>query len=247
MSPFLVFILMFVALFGAAMIGVFSKLPEHHISTETKDTVKMGVGIVGTMAALLLSLMLSAARDSYNIKREEIAGMASRVIYLDRLLAEYGGETAEARKLTARMVQGIIDHVWIEDGKLSSQPSSFGAEDVFSAILRLAPANDAQRELKSEAVSLLGELRLMRWELFEQEISSVSAPLLVIMAVWLAMVFLSFGIFAPVNGTVITALLLSALSVSGAVFLILEMDRPFSGMLRLSSEPLRQTVSLSTH
>jgi hypothetical protein len=117
------------------------------------------------------------------------------------------------------------------------------AEALHGSIQKLSPQNDVQHSLKSQAVGIATDLSQLRWLMFEQAESSISIALLIVMISWLAIIFISFGLFAPWNVTVIAALILAALSVSGAVFLILELDEPFDGVVRISSGPMRRVLS----
>ena len=107
----------------------------------------------------------------------------------------------------------------------------------------LSPKNDTQRSLQGQALSMAMDLGKTRWLMYEQATTSVSMPLLVVLVLWLAAIFISFGLFAPFNGTVVASLFVSALSVSGAIFLILEMYTPYAGVIQLSSAPLRAALA----
>ena len=117
-------------------------------------------------------------------------------------------------------------------------------EILFDKIQELAPQNDSQRALKSQVESMAFNLGQMRWLLFEQSGPSISMPFLVVVVFWLSTLFISFGLFAPRNATAFIVLLISALSVAGALFLILELDHPFSGLIQISSAPLRNALSV---
>jgi hypothetical protein len=137
-----------------------------------------------------------------------------------------------------------LDLIW-HQGQQGSQmaPTAAGGEILYDKIQALSPQNDVQRALKAQASSMAIDLGKLRWLMFEQENTSVSLPLLAVLVFWLAIVFASFGLFAPPNVTVIATLFLCALSVSGAIFLILEMYTPFQGLMQLSSAPLRNALA----
>jgi hypothetical protein len=116
------------------------------------------------------------------------------------------------------------------------------AEELFHSIQKLSPQNDAQRSLKSQALQVAIDLGQTRWLLFEQTGTSISFPMLIVLLFWMAIVFVSVGLFAPPNATVIVTLMLAALSVSGAIFLILELDNPFNGVIQISPEPMRNAL-----
>jgi len=247
MSPVVVSAIVFSCIFGGVMAGMILRavLPEHHLSADSKDVVKLAMGLIGTMAALLLGLLVASAKGSYDARSSELTQMSANFVLLDRVLAHYGPETKEERDLLRGSVVGIIARIWSEGSNEASKldPSSSGAEVIYDKIQQLAPQNDAQRALQTQALSMAINLAETRWLLFEQSGSSISIPLLAVMVLWLTVIFASFGLFAPRNMTVVVSLMLAALSVSGAIFLTLELDRPFEGLIQISSAPLRSAAS----
>ena len=235
--------LVFACLFGAGLLGVRVRaaLPEDHLSSETKDAVKVGMGLVATMAALVLGLLVASTKGSYDAQKNEVTQMAAKSVFLDRVLANYGSESAESRDLLRRSVGSAISHMWPD--KKSSQPaqldpSTSSGEAFFNSIQKLSPQNDVQRSLKSQAVQIATDLGQMRWLLFEQTETSISVAMLIVLISWLAIIFMSAGLFAPPNATVVIALMMAALSVAGAIFLILELDMPFDGVIQISQKPM---------
>ena len=247
MSPVELSVIVFVCVFGGAIAGMALRtvLPEHHLSAETKDVVKLGVGLVGTMAALLLGLLVASAKSSYDSKSGELTQYAATTILLDRVLAHYGPETQEIRGLLKGNVQRLLVQVWPTDRRSpGGMTASTTSEVIFDKLQELTPRTDTQRALQSQAESMLIGLGQTRWLLFEQNGSSISTPFLVVVVFWLALLFLSFGVFAPRNATVVVTLMLSAMSVAGALFLIFELDRPFSGLIQISSASLRNALDV---
>ena len=244
LSPVFISLTIFAALFGAAVLGLRlrQRLPEHHLSNETKDAVRLGMGSVATMAALVLGLLVASTKSAYDTEKGEVIQMASKAIWLDQMLVNYGPEANACRALVRNALHSAILRIWPE-AKLQydDQPLYPGAvwtRDLPLAIQKLVPEDDAQRVFKTQAAAAAAELGQMRWLLFEQTQSSISAPLVVIMVFWMALTYASIGLFAPPNGTVVVAKILAALAVAGALFLILELDEPFSGSVRISSEPM---------
>jgi ABC-type amino acid transport system permease subunit len=237
MSTTTTLLIVFLCVFGAALIGMLLRqtLPEHHLSSDTKDTVKVAMGFVATMAALILGLLVASAKDSYDKQASGVTDMAAKIIYLDRLLANYGPETKDVRALYRHVVEGITERMWPDDNSGDSQldPRATRAEELFAAIESLKATNDLQSTLKSQAASTSLELGQLRWLEYEQARTSASKPMLCILVFWTSVLFASFGIFAPKNGTVIAALFLAALSVAGAIFLIEELRSPFTGILQI--------------
>ncbi len=245
MNPIEVSAIIFSCIFGGAMLGMGLRnvLPEHHLNAETKDVVKLGVGLIGTMAALLLGLLVASAKSSYDARNSELTQMAGNIILLDRALAHYGTETGEIRGMLKIAVARMIDQVWPKEGKgVGGFNPQMDREVIFDKIQELTPRTDAQRVIQSQAESIAINLGQTRWLLFAQSGTSISTPFLVVVVFWLSTLFVSFGLFAPRNATAIITLLVSAISVAGAIFLILELDHPFSGLIQISSAPLRNVV-----
>ena len=220
-------------------------LPQHHLSSETKDIVKLGMGLVGTMSALVLGLLVASAKGSYDAQSAELTQMSANIALLDRVLAHYGPETKETRDLVRGFVARILDQMWSKDGTGASPvaPTAAGGEILYEKMQGLSPKNDTQRSLQGQALSMAMDLGKTRWLMYEQATTSVSTPLLVVLVLWLTVIFISFGLFAPYNATVVASLFVSALSVSGAIFLILEMYEPYAGLIQISSAPLRAALA----
>lgn len=234
--------IVFVCVFGGALLGLFLRtvLPTHHVSTESKDVVKLGMGLLATMAALVLSLLIASAKGSYDTQSTEVTQMAANVALLDRALAHYGPEAADARDLLRRFVAGTIDQLWGRSVTNSPAPLPGGAGDtLYDTLQALSPQSEGQRAIRTEALQIVISTGRTRSLLAAQAHSSIPMPFLVIQVFWVTVIFTSFGLFAPSNATVVVALFVCALSVSGAIFLILELDQPFRGFIEVSSAPLR--------
>ena len=249
MLPTEIALIVFACVFGGALLGMFLRVvtPEHHLSRDSQEVIKLGMGLIATMAALVLGLVIATAKSSYDTQDAAVKHSAAKVLLLDRVLANYGPETQETRDLLRRIVASRVDAIWPED---RSQPArSDGPEAVPTAlefearILQLAPQTDAQRWLQSQALQISSDLKETRWLVLGGRGSSVPLPFLVVVVFWLTIIFGSFGLFAPRNGTVVAVLFLCALSLAGSIFLILEMDQPFQGLMKISSAPLRYTLS----
>ena len=238
---------MFTCTFGGALLGMRlrTSLPEHHLDAESRDTVKLGIGLIATMTALVLGLVTASAKSSFDAVDTAVKQTAIEILTLDRVLARYGSETGEIRKGLQDAIGARIDMIWPPD---SSKPANLdpmrsGAgsrtERLADAIRGLKPRDDSQRALQSRALDLTEALLQARWLVLAGTEISVPVPFLVILLFWLTIIFASFGLFAPRNATVIAVLFVCALSVGSAVFLVLELDAPFEGLLRVSADPLR--------
>ena len=247
MNPTVVSIIVFTCTFGAVLLGMWLQkiLPEHHLDAESKDTVKVAIGLIATMAALVLGLVTASAKSSYDAVDSAVKRTAIDILTLDRLLARYGPETGEIRRGLQRGIGGRIEMIWPQGPSkpANRDPMDSGAvaqaERLAVDIRILNPRDDSQRALQSRALELTEALLHARWLLFAGTETSVPMPFLVILLFWLTITFVSFGVFSPSNATVVIILFVCALSVSSAVFLILEMDTPFDGLIKVSADPLR--------
>jgi hypothetical protein len=235
-------LLVFISVFGAGMLALLLQvmLPKHHLSAATQDTVKLAMGLVATMAALVLGLLVASAKGSYDTQKSEVTLMAAKIAFTGRILEVYGPEAAAARRAFREAVEQITDRLWPQTTSQSPQtnPRAVASDVFYHELKKLLPQNDEQRECKAKALDVSYEIAQVRWLLFAQTSSSISMPLLIVVVCWLAVLFFSFGLFAPANSTVVVALLVAALSVAAAIFLVLEMDQPFGGMIQISPEPM---------
>lgn len=218
-------------------------LPDHHLSSESRDAVKLALGLIGTMAALVLGLLVASAKSAYDTQKSEVTQMATKLILLDRSLAHFGPQTAEIRKLVRRSVERSLRQIWAEGGSSESKLEPTAAESVHVAIRNLEPKTDAERASQTRALALASDLEETRWLLFEQSGSSISTVFLIVLTAWLAVIFFGFGLLAPSNATTLAALLLCAVCVASSLLLILELDQPFSGMIQISDAPLRNALA----
>ncbi|HVN68415.1 MAG TPA: hypothetical protein VMU38_01995 [Candidatus Binatia bacterium] len=218
-------------------------LPQHHLADDSRRLLEIGLGTIGTMAGLVLGLLVASASASYSAQRDELLELSSKAVVLDRVLAHYGPSAEMARSDLRAGVGLTIESIWPAAGAPQRlEPLGSKGEPLFDAIEALAPKNDEQRSLKTEAEGVAIDLAQVRWLMFAQTGSAVSMPLLVLLIFWFTITFVGFGMFAPSNPTAVIALGLAALAVSGAIFIMVEMYTPFAGLVRLSSLPLREAL-----
>ena len=249
MTPLGISSIAFACVVAATLVGLFlhDMLPKEHLSDASKDTVKLGMGMVATLAALVLGLLIGFATNSFNNMRSEIQQTAANIILLDRVLASYGPDAKEIRDLLRQSTRARIELIWpegkFEPSRLESEESVAASEAIQGKLRDLSPRTDAQRWLQTRALSLSGDIAQTRWLLIAQADNSIPPVLLAVLIFWVAVIFLSFGLFAPRNATVLAALLVCALSVSGSIFLLLELNGPFDGAIRISSSPMRDALA----
>jgi len=248
MSSQTIFLISSGCIFGGALLGLLlhGLLPEPHLRDASKDTVKVGAGMIATLSALVLGLLVGSAKNTFDTAEAEMTQGSAKIILLDRLLADYGPETKAAREQLRRTVATQIEDLWPEEKTGVSGLAAFertnGLEAVQMTLLKVMPTTDAQRQLFAAAQQICGDLRQTRWLLVEQSQSPIPIPFLVVLLFWLTVLHVSFGMLAPRNATVVAVLLICALSVSGAIFMILEMSHPLDGMIKVSSAPMRKAL-----
>jgi hypothetical protein len=234
----------FACTYGCALLGAYirDRLPPPHLSKESQDVVRLGMGLVATMTALLLGLVTAAARSTFDWHDVAIRNSAANILTVDRHLARYGPETKPTRDLLRRALAFRVATMWPEEGSSAAgfvvDESTPPVEEIENQILSLSPQSDAQRWFKAEALKLSDEVLKTRWRILGSG-GAIPRMFLVVVIFWLMMTFASFGLYAPRNATVLGVLLVAAISVAGAMFLILELDGPFDGLIKVSSGPLR--------
>ncbi len=245
MSSILVGLIVFGCAFGAALVGIVlhGKLPAHHRDADSRDVVKLVMGLIATIAALVLSLLIATAHTSYETQQSEVQALGLHIAQLDEMLAHYGPEAGEARQLLRQIIAAEVEQIWPSDGSATvNLRAPIGREPgavLAQVIANLAPATDAQRFIKGRALQLLLAMGDTRGLLYEQAGGSMAWPFFVVLIFWLVVLFLGFGFLTRPNATVVLSLFVGALSVAGAIFLILEMDQPYSGLMQISSAPVR--------
>jgi hypothetical protein len=244
MSALTIALMAFVCMFGGALLGACLRplLPGHHVSADSRDVVKLGVGVIATQAALVLGLLVSSAKGSFDTMNAEITQAGAKIILLDHVLARYGAETHDARQHVQRSLRSTIDSIWpTQRGGASGMrvfESSTTWEEATDTIWALTPQTEAQRVLKAQALQMASELAQLRWLSVEQSRGALPTIFLIVLIFWFAVLFVTFGVLTPRNATVMTVLLVCALAVAGGVLLVLEMNRPLEGVMKASSAPL---------
>ncbi len=247
MNSTVIAVLVFVFVFGGALAGVAVRVPAHHQDAETKDVVKLVMGLVATIAALVLSLLIASAHSSYDIQESEVQQLGAQLVQLDQVFAHYGSETNDARAQLRRMVTVELARLWPDADAtrvaVHAPQNYIPAEDLFDTVARLTPQSENQRSAQARALQLMTTMGTTIRLLHQQAGGSLSWPFFVVLVFWLVVLFAGFGLYARRNATVITALFVGALTVAGAIFLILEMNRPYSGLMEISSAPIRDALA----
>jgi len=248
MNTLLISLLVFAVIFGGALLGVAARplLSESHLQSDSKDVVKMATGLIGTLAALVLGLLIASAKSSFDQKTNQVRQMTAEIILLDELLAQYGPEAVPVRIRLRQSIPPLANSIWHDEGVAAGKPVHFEASAQSSAFEHelelLSPNNDTQRSLQSRAVQAFTAGAQTRLLLFTQAGGSIPTPFLIILIFWISAIFVSFTLFARTNLVVMASLLVCALSFAGAIFLVLELDNPFAGLMGISSATLRSAL-----
>jgi hypothetical protein len=247
MSPCTLSCVIFALTLGGIVLGALLRttLPQHHLSKDSQDIVRLGAGLIATIAALVLGLLIAAAKGSFDTQGGQVKQITADIILLDALLEQYGPEALPIRTEMRSVIGPLADRLWHEKPADATAPFAVNAkaEGVYVAIQALSPRNDVQRSLQARAAQISTDLAQTRLLLFVESDSAIPAPFIAILAFWLIIIFASFSLFAALNVTVFSFLALFALSASCAIFLILELSQPFTGLLMIPSAPLRNALA----
>jgi hypothetical protein len=245
MSPITISLVVFGCVFGGALVGIFvhSLLPNHHLDSDSKEAVRLAMGLVGTTLALVLGLLIASGKGYFDTQSSEVTQIAADAVLLDKILSHYGPDTKEIRALLRGSVAHMVDVTWARDGSDNTPfATSTTSEALVDKIQGLSPQNDNQRFLHSQALTAAIKLGQTRSLMLAQQTATVPTRLLAILVLWLVMLFMSFGLFVRGNVTVVVSLFASTLAVCSAIFLILEMFQPYGGLIQVSSAPLRAAL-----
>lgn len=235
-------------IFAGSLLGLALQrfLPGSHLSKETQDVVKLSAGTIATLTALVLGLLVSSAKGSFDTINNSIVQTSVKIIVLDRALASYGPETKPAREQIKHSVAALIEMLWPREKTgapvLTAMERSTGGDLVRAELRKVTPANDEQRQILAQAQQILSEVAQIRWLAIEQAQNQLPLPLLVILIFWLTLLFVSFGMYAPTHLTSIIVMLVGSCAVSAAIFLVLELNRPLDGMIKVSSAPMMDAL-----
>jgi hypothetical protein len=240
-------------LFGGALLGMLLArlLPEHHLSAETKSVVSVSMAVFGTLAALVLGLLISNAASSFGAKAQDVRQISADVIRLDRLLRRYGPEAQEIRELLRRYAVAKLHELFPENPNRPPAAENNATvsmlEEVENEVLGLKPANDTQHWLQSQMLQLASGAATSRWQLVQESTNKMPLPLVAFVGFWFVVIFVSFGLFAPRNMTAVVFIFLCAIGVGGAIWMVTELQNPFQGIIHVSSVPLTQALEAVSH
>jgi hypothetical protein len=248
MSTVIVSLLVAFIIFCGGVAGLYLHrvVPPSHLTRETQDVIRLGIGMISVLSSLVLGLLIATAKGSYDISDQAVRHYAAELALLNETLRDYGGASSVPRDLLRKYTEGLLADIWPTNGSVphvSDQRTGLLMEHVREQVRALAPVDDGQKWLKDQALAINVNLLRERWLLIGQQERSGSPIVLVILVSWITIIFMSFGLNAPRNATVGAAFLICSVAIGGSIFLILEMDRPLDGLMQISSLPLRNVLA----
>ncbi len=249
MNSYLVASVVFACVSMAAMAGLWLNawLPEQHRSTASHDAVKLGTGMISVLASLVLGLLTASIKNSFDTTDTQMRTFASSLILLDQTLRDYGPETAEARRSLRSYTQQSIEDHWPQESnhpiRMEDAQAGAALDHARLAIIALNTDDAHHRALRESALRMIDAALQTRWLLIERAESSIQPVFLVILVAWIVLIFMSFGYNAPFNATVVSAFVICAAAISGCLFMIIEMDTPFDGLITISSHAMRDALA----
>jgi hypothetical protein len=231
--------------FTGSLFGRFLRylLPDNHLNEHARDVVKLTLGLIATMAALMLGLLINSANNSMDTMSNELVEASTTIVELDQTLAAYGPETAELRQLLRKIVDAALEKIGPDDilkaGNTEKVDIAKALQTVQRKLRSLSPKDNAQAALQSQAFQEVKDLTHSRQLLLDYKKKQISSVLLYVVIFWLIFIFVGFGLLAPRNKTLIGVLFVCSLAVSAAIFIIMEMNNPYNGFISISAAPLR--------
>ena len=236
MSSIIISILVVVCIFAGGLIGLSLNrvLRPSHLTKETQEVVRLGIGMISVLSSLVLGLLIATAKNSYDTTASAVRTYAAELALLNETLRDYGGDAAKPRDFLREYTERLRDDIRPPDGAaphLNDDAASALMERVREQVRALRPVDDGQKWLRDQALTINENLLRDRWLMIGVLVS------------WVTLIFVGFGINAPRNAMVAASFLICAVVIGGAIFLILEMDRPVQGVLQISSWPIRNSLA----
>jgi hypothetical protein len=249
MSPLADALIVFVCVFASGLLGLSLRglLPQRHLAEDSMGMVRLGTGVLATLTALVLGLLVASAKSNYDRVSDDVTSGAVSILLLDRTLAQYGEETRAARAELRTAVSSMVDRVFGSHGSgagtLDSAEGLARGERLEADLRNLTPQNDMQRSLQARALEISNDIAQTRLLVINQAQGSLPGAFLVVLVLWLAIMFAGFGLVTARNPIVVVTLALCALSLAGAVLMSEELNQPLTGLMKLSGAPMRYALA----
>jgi Protein of unknown function (DUF4239) len=247
MSPATAFVASFIAILIGAAVGVILKrsLQAGLLDTGSKESIRLATGFLATLAALVIGLMIASAKNSFDSQNSNVRQLGTNAVLLDQMLTKYGPEAKTARTLLRETIPSATARIWRENIGKGTEPTFIigeTAERFYNAVENLKPANAEQTSLKSRIIQLTTEMGRTRLLVFTEGDDAIPVPFFIVLVFWLMVIFASFSLFAETGPIVIASTLVFAISVSSALFLIVDLSHPFTGLMQIRNHHLRMVL-----
>jgi len=252
MSPETFALVIGLVIFAGGAFGLILQrvLPETFTTSGPRDMIGAVVGLLTLLSALVMGLLIWTAYGVYAGQNLAIQTLAAKVLQYDLALADYGPEAKDLRLQARHALAGTIEEVWNAD----ENDREFAAHNFAAAIqsLRnrgealdnLTPATDQQKQALAAAKAMDDSIGQSRLQMSFALTSAVSYPLILIVAGWATILFCGFGLMSKGHAMSLVCVFVGAVAVASAVYLILDLSSPYSGLFRASPEPLEQVLAV---
>lgn len=244
MSSTAAFLASFVSILIGTALGMLLKrtLPAIPLGVGSKQAIRLGAGFLSTLAALVIGLMIASAKNTFDSQNTNIRQLGTNAVLVDQMLTQYGSEAKAARTLLREIIPSATSRIWQENASSTAGGSAFVVSDMaerfYNAVEGLKPANAKQTSLKSRIIQLTTDMGRTRLLVFTQGDDGIPLPFFVVLVFWLVVIFASFSLFAERSLIVMASMLVFALSVSSALFLIVDLSHPFQGLMQITNHHL---------
>jgi hypothetical protein len=242
-------LIIFICVFAGGLGGLAlrARAPDRYFDADSRDAMKLVVALVSTVTGMVLSLLVNSSNSLLNTQQGEVQQLSAHFVELDHRLALYGSEASEVRAMVREVVEAEIQRLWSTDGaeaaSLAASPATREGNDVYARIVALKPQSDAQRFAQSRALQSVTDMAHIRLLMSAQASEAIPWPFLSILVFWLIALFAGFGLLARRSAMMVTSLFVGALVVAGALFLVVEMRHGYTGLIQISSEPLKSALT----
>jgi len=272
MIPILVAAGAFVCVMMGALAGLWvgQRVPEHCRTEDSREAIQVAAGMISFLAALVLGLLTASVQSNFDTTNSQINGFAAQLAMLDQTLSDMGPEATAARGIlrhyTALSLQdnwpeengapgptgpsvgtavmsmveslaGVTHPVWFEGAHTNQLLNQLRL-----AVMSLPAQGQPNQSLRDSGVSQLETLVQTRWGLHERTQNPLLPSVMLVLVFWTTAIFMSFGYTAPANAAVVLAFLIAAASLAISFGLLVEMDQPFEGLIRISSHPMHDAL-----
>ncbi|MEP9367843.1 hypothetical protein [Xanthobacter sp. VNH20] len=236
--------IVFIALFGGAAVAIriAPSLPAHHLSKDSQDAVKLGVGMIAAMASLVLGLMTASVSGNFSNASKDVSSYALNLLSLDTDMRHFEPQSCAAQVLLADYIRAVLHETWTSAADLPARRNPATSGQILlqldGMVHEWAPTTADDTAVRTNVQNGLRTVLTSRWTVSQDSTAAIPTAFVVVLVAWLALIFVSFGLYSPPNMVVVGSLLLCAASIAGALFLISEMSGPFDGLVSISPQPM---------